>query len=134
MFGSRVLGIAVLQGVIALVAVVAVYLWGIRQGLADDVIRSMSFATLVLSNLGLILVNRSWRLNVWRTFAERRNPTLRWILGLTVVVLVAVLWVPWLRRVFGFGAISIGQAAIAAGAAVAGVCWFEVRKMLRHQQ
>jgi Ca2+-transporting ATPase len=134
MFGGRVLGVAVLQGIIALVAVVAVYLWGIRQGLADDVIRSMSFATLVLSNLGLILVNRSWRLNVWRTFAERRNPALRWILGLTMVVLAAVLWVPWLRRVFGFGAISVGQAALAAVAAVAGVSWFEVRKMLHHHE
>ena len=134
MFGRQVLAVAVLQGVAALVAVVAVYLWGVHEGLAADVIRSMSFATLVLSNLGLILVNRSWRLSVWRTFAERRNPTLKWILGLAIVVLSVVLTVPWLRRVFGFGAVSLGQAALAAVAAVVGVSWFEVHKMLRQHR
>jgi Ca2+-transporting ATPase len=132
MFGPKVLGIAVLQGVSALLAVIAVYLWGIHQGYTADVIRSMSFATLVLSNLGLILVNRSWRLSIWRTAVERRNPTLRWILGLTVLLLAAVLAVPGLRRVFGFGPVSIAQAAVAATAAVLGVCWFELYKVLHH--
>ena len=134
MFGGPVLGVAVLQGVAALVAVVAVYLWGIRQHLPADVIRSISFATLVLSNLGLILVNRSWRLSAWRTFAERKNPTLKWILGLAIAVLTLVLTVPWLRRVFGFGAVSLGQAAVAAAAAIVGVSWFEVRKACRHRR
>ncbi|MEI8240683.1 MAG: cation-translocating P-type ATPase, partial [Actinomycetota bacterium] len=129
MFGPRVLGIAVLQGISALLAVVAVYLWGVHQHVGGDVVRSMSFATLVLSNLGLILVNRSWRLSLWRTFVERRNPTLRWILSLAIALLVALLSVPWLRRVFGFGAITFGQAALAVGAAIVGVCWFELYKV-----
>jgi Ca2+-transporting ATPase len=77
----------------------------------------------------LILVNRSWRLAVWRTFRERHNPTVGWILGGALVVLVALLTVPALRDIFGFGAIGLGDAVVVAAAAAAGLTWFEVAKL-----
>ncbi len=131
MFDRRVLGIAVAQGLSVLAAVLGVYLWGVLGDRADDDVRSLTFATLLLGNLGLILVNRSWRLAVWRTFRERRNPTVGWILGGALVVLVALLTVPVLRDIFGFGAISLGDAVVVAAAAAAGVTWFEVAKLAR---
>jgi Ca2+-transporting ATPase len=129
MFDRRVLGIAVAQGLSVLAAVLGVYLWGVLGGRSDDDVRSLTFATLLLGNLGLILVNRSWRLAVWRTFRERRNPTVGWILGGALVVLVVLLTVPVLRDIFGFGAISLGDAAVVAVAAAAGVTWFELAKL-----
>ncbi len=129
MFDRRVLGIAVAQGLSVLVAVLAVYLWAVLGDRADDDVRSLTFATLLLGNLGLILVNRSWRLAVWRTFRERDNPTVGWILGGALAVLVALLTVPALRDVFGFGAVSLTDAAVVVVAAAAGVTWFEVAKL-----
>jgi Ca2+-transporting ATPase len=93
-------------------------------------VRSVTFATLVLSNLGLILVNRSWRLPVWRTVIERRNPTLKWILGVTLLLLTLMLTVPSLRNAFNFGPVTVLQAAAAVAASVAGVAWFEVYKLV----
>lgn len=129
MFDHRVLGIAIAQGLSVLVAVLAVYLWAVLGDRGDDDVRSLTFATLLLGNLGLILVNRSWRLAVWRTFRERHNPTVGWILGGALAVLVALLTVPALRDVFGFGAIGLADAVIVAAAAAAGVTWFEVAKL-----
>lgn len=130
MFDARTLGIAVAQGAAVLGAVLGVYLWGVLGGRDDDVVRSLTFATLVLGNLGLILVNRSWRLAVWQTFRERRNPTLGWIVGGALAVLVLLLSVPALRDVFGFGPVDVREVAVVVAAAAAGVTWFEVAKLL----
>jgi Ca2+-transporting ATPase len=93
--------IAVLQGLSVLAAVGTVYLWSVLDDRPDTTVRSITFATLVLANLGLILVNRSWRLPVWRTFVERRNPTLKWILMAALTMLVVMLTVPGIRRIGG---------------------------------
>ncbi len=130
MFDRRVLTIAVVQGLSVLAAVVAVYLWSVLGDRPDDSVRSITFATLVLSNLGLILVNRSWRLSIWRTFVERRNPTLKWILASALVLLTLVLTVRGLRNAFSLGSLSFADALVSFVASLAGVAWFEVYKVL----
>lgn len=129
MFGPRVLTIAALQGLSVLASTVAVYLWAVLGGLAEDEVRSITFTVLVVGNLALILVNRSWRLPVWRTFRERRNPAMKWILGGAALVLVSVLTIPGLRHAFNFGAITVNQWGLAILAGFAGVAWFEIYKM-----
>jgi Ca2+-transporting ATPase len=128
MFGRRVLTIALLQGASVLAVVFCVYLWGILTGRSDDVVRSLTFVTLVVSNVALILVNRSWRLSVWRSFRERVNRTLYWILGFAATLLVVLLAVPGLRGAFHFGLISWTDGLIALGAGFVGTLWFEVYK------
>ena len=130
-FGRRVLVIAACQGLSVLAAVVGVYLWSIGSGKADDVVRSLSFATLVIGNLSLILVNRSWRLPVWQTFRERRNRTLKWVVGGAALVLLALLSVPGLRGAFNLGPLAPGDWLLALVAGAAGVAWFEIYKTVR---
>ena len=131
-FGRRVLVIAACQGLSVLAAVVCVYLWSIGSGKADDVVRSLAFATLVIGNLSLILVNRSWRLPVWRTFRERRNRTLKWVVGGAALFLVVLLSVPGLRGAFDLGPLAPGDWLLAVVAGAAGVAWFEIYKTVRH--
>ncbi len=130
-FGRRVLTIAACQGLSVLAAVVGVYLWSLGTGQPDDVIRSVSFATLVIGNLSLILVNRSWRLPVWRTFRERRNRTLKWVVGGAALLLVVLLSVPGLRGAFDLGPLAPGDWLLAVAAGAAGVAWFEIYKSVR---
>ncbi|MEQ4518097.1 cation-translocating P-type ATPase [Pseudarthrobacter sp. B907] len=130
-FGPRVLAIAACQGLSVLAAVVGVYLWNLGAGQPDDVIRSVAFATLVIGNLALILVNRSWRLPVWRTFRERRNRTLKWVVGGAALLLVVLLSVPGLRGAFDLGPLAPGDWLLAVAAGAAGVAWFEIYKTVR---
>jgi Ca2+-transporting ATPase len=127
MFSRRVLTIAALQGLSALAAVFGVYLWSVLNNRPDDVVRSVTFATLVVSNLALILVNRSWRLSIWQSFRERRNPTLKWILA-GAALLVVLLTVPSLRDAFHFGPMKPTDWLVALLAGFVGAAWFEVYK------
>lgn len=128
MFGRRVLAIAALQGLSVLAAVPGAYLWAVLGGRPDDVARSITFAALVIGNLALILINRSWRLSIWQSFRERRNPTLKWILGAAGTLLVVVLTVPGLRTAFRFAPMRPSEWLVALVAGLIGVAWFEVYK------
>ena len=130
MFGRRVLTIAFLQGASVLAAVFAVYVWSILTDHPDDVVRSLTFATLVVGNLALILVNRSWRLSIAGSLRERKNRTLPWILAIAATLLVALLTVPGLQRAFHFGPVSWTEALVALVAGFAGVVWFEAYKAI----
>jgi Ca2+-transporting ATPase len=128
MFGRRQLTIAGLQGISVLAAVLGVYLWTVLGDRPDDVVRSVTFATLVVGNLALILVNRSWRLSIWQSFRQRRNPTVKWILGSAGTLLVVLLSVPGLRSAFHFGPMRPVDWLVALLAGFIGVAWFEVYK------
>jgi Ca2+-transporting ATPase len=107
-----------------------VFLWAVLGDRDDATVRSITFATLVLSNLLLIVVNRSWRLPVWRLVVERRNPTLKWIIALGTGLLGLLLGVPGLRHLFGLGPVRPLDVLVAAGAAMLGLLWFEAYKVL----
>lgn len=122
-----------LQGVAVMAASMVAYLWGIGQHLEPASIRSLTFTTLVLSNLGLIVVNRSWRLSWYRTMRERHNPALGWIMVGAVTLLAALLVAAPLRRVFRLGELSLQALGVSLCATVGGLVWFEVWKWHRRR-
>lgn len=130
---SRIV-ISVLQGLAVLGAVGAVYAWAMSSDQGADVVRSLTFGTLVLSNLGLILVNRSWRLSVLRTLKERKNHAMWWLLGIVLVVLVALFSVPGVRMALDFGVIAPRDLVVPIVAACASVAWFEGYKALHSRR
>lgn len=117
LFGVALLTRGLLQGAMVLLAALLVFLLGVADAHSEDMARSMAFVTLVLGNLGLVLANRSMDSSAFRALL-RPNPALAFVLAVTVVALVLALEVPWLRRLFGFAPLGLGQIAEAAGAAV----------------
>lgn len=131
MFNRRIIALSLAQGLSVLFATLVVYRLSITRGLSEESVRSVSFAAIVMSNLWLILVNRSWRLSFGRALVERRNPTLKWIMIATVTMLACVLFVPIFRDAFEFGSISAFDAGTAMAASIGGVAWFEVYKLIQ---
>ena len=126
----RVMVVSILQGVGVLAAVATVFLWAVNSGRSDAEVRSLTFGSLVVGVIALILVNRSWRLPIWRTFQERHNRTLAVVVLGAGTVLVLLLTVPWLRRAFDLGLLDPGEGLVVLLAGFAGVVWFEVYKAL----
>ena len=120
--------IAALQGLGVLGVAALLYFSLLSVGRAEDEVRTMSFALLVLANLMLILTNRSWTLSILATLRQRRNPTVKWIVSAAVIVLVALVQIPVLRELFNLGTITVMDWAVVCAAALVSVLWFEIYK------
>jgi Ca2+-transporting ATPase len=132
LFGKRILVISLMQGVILLLATLLILGYSLAQGLAEDAARALTFSTLVVGNLGLILVNRSW-LNTIRHVFDKRNPALWWVTGGAFAFLLLTLTVPVLRDVFHFTPMTAPQFLLCAVAGLSSVLWFELYKVFRRQ-
>jgi len=111
------------------VLVAIVYLLALRYGLSPDEARALSFFSLVLAIVSLILVNRSFSSSL-TTALGRPNPTLRWILLAVGAIMAASLLVPWLSELFRFGALHRDDLALAFGVGLAVLVILELVKPL----
>ena len=102
LFGRQMILTGLVQGVGVLAVVLAVYALVLYNGLGEYEARMMSFATLVIANLGLILTNRSWTRSILATL-RTPNAALWWVVGGAAVFLLMALAVPFLRGLFSFG-------------------------------
>jgi hypothetical protein len=69
---------SVLQGGLTFGLVGAIFLIALQRGMPDDEVRALTFISLVLSIVSLILVNRSFSTSLVAAF-RRPNPALAWI-------------------------------------------------------
>ncbi len=132
LFGARMMGLSILQGLVVLAILLAVYRVSLHIGWSTGAARAMTFTTLVVANLALILTNRSWSRPIRMTLGVR-NVALWWVIGGAVLLLTLVLCLPPLRGLFGFDALTAGSVAVCAGAGLLSVVWFEVYKVLAHR-
>jgi Ca2+-transporting ATPase len=130
LFGRRIFLISLWQGIFVLLASLLVLSYALLHGASDEVARTLTFSTLVIGNLGLILVNRSWRHSVLRT-ASKYNPALWWVIVGALVFLLLALSLPILREVFHFAPIEPLQFLYCVAAGLASVLWFELYKILQ---
>jgi Ca2+-transporting ATPase len=122
--------IALAQGFVALAVVLLIYLLGMTRGFGGDELRSLSFVTIVVSNLALICTNRSWSESMVATF-KRPNTAFWWVMGGTLVFLGAVLALPGLRELFRFAPVSPIALLVCCAAGILSVVWFELFKVIR---
>lgn len=136
-FRGRTLLAAVLQGLFALLVVVAAQRAGMMIGHAEgrtqegteSESRALAFAALILSNIALVFVNRSWNRPVYKTLFDK-NRSLWWVSLGTLATLGAVIYVPGLGRLFHFNALHYYDLAIAFGLSFVALLWFEMVKWL----
>ena len=124
---------AVTQGVAALSIVGLSLLLGARAAMPENELRGFVFTVLVLMNVGLIIVNRSFRSSLSEAFL--RPNVMLWILvALVLFVLATALYWPLAQALFGFSPLGMGELSIcvAAGAGLIGL--LEVAKRLWPEQ
>jgi Ca2+-transporting ATPase len=133
LFGLGSAGLALAQGLSVLAIVLAIHATALYLDKDPDEARALSFTTLVLANLGLILANRSWSELIVQTLA-RPNPALWWIVAGTLVFLGLALYTPWLSGMFHFDLLHGHDLALCLAGATAGVIWFELLKLGRRRR
>jgi Ca2+-transporting ATPase len=133
LFTRRTLVLSLLQGFVVLAIVFVVYWIALYQGLDEEKVRALTFATIVVANLCLILTNRSWSDTI---IASLRTPNraLVWVFAGTIICLLLVLYVPGLQDVFRFGTISPVELLACIFAGGISVLWFEGYKIIQQNK
>jgi len=131
LFGRASVVLGLMQGISVLVIVLAVFAAARYRGHSAEDARTLTFATLIVGNLGLILTNRSWSRTFFSMFSVRNNALWGVIIG-APLFLGLVLYVPFLRELFHFTPLHLVDIVFALAAGAASILWFEGMKVLRH--
>jgi Ca2+-transporting ATPase len=125
LFGRKNFFSSFVQGLGVLIAVILVFLWFYNDGNTEDKARTLSFATLVIANIMLIVVNLSGSRSIIKTF-NSKNKALWLVIGGALLSLVIILSVPLLQDVFHFTTVSLTDFLFAALVGVVCVSWFKL--------
>jgi len=129
LFGRRILSMSLLQGLGVLVILAALYGFALHRGQGESEARALAFTTLIIANIGLILINRSWTHTVMATI-RAPNAALWWVIGGAAVFLGLVLEVPVLRELFRFAELHLIDVGVCLAAGAISIGWFEVFKLI----
>ena len=133
LFSGRTITLSLLQGAAVLLVTMLIFWWNLNQGRGEMLARGMAFTTLVLANLGLILSNRFWSMNILAAL-RFANRALYIIIFSTLLILGLVLYVPSLRDLFHFELLHADDIFICLGAAIVCIAWFEIVKYLSRRR
>jgi Ca2+-transporting ATPase len=127
LFTKRTLALSLLQGFVVLAIVLVVYINALARGFSENEVRTLTFTTIVIANLFLILTNRSWSETIVTTL-RTPNKAMWWVFGGTIICLLLVLYVPALQALFGFGTVPFSEIVTCALAGALSTVWFECFK------
>jgi P-type Ca2+ transporter type 2C len=105
LFSRRMIGWSIFQGAWVLLLTAALLAEAVSRHVPDSETRSLTFVSLVMCNLLLILVNRSFSSSIIVAF-QRPNPALSLVLAATTILLAVSLYVPAVRSIFAFSSLS----------------------------
>jgi Ca2+-transporting ATPase len=133
LFDAAVLARGLAQGIGLLALLCGVHVWSSSETHSEDVARAMTFTVLVLSNIGLIYVNRGWDAPPWR-LGRAPNRYFSWMAVATATLLTVVLVIPDVARLFSFTLPPVRMLFIAGAGSMLATLWFEaVKSILRRR-
>jgi len=129
LFGKKTVVQSLMQGLGVLLILTGIFAVSLYRGGDVNDSRALTFTTLVLANLALIMANRSWSLPLFKTFRVPNRAL--WIITTSAIAFLSlVLFVPVLRELFHFSVLHTVDLLICIAAGVLSVIWFEYLKVL----
>jgi Ca2+-transporting ATPase len=130
MFNPKKLLIIALQGLSILLATFVLLIVTTKSGRSELEIRSVTFTSLVLANLLLIIVNLSWRKNIFQILLSA-NRALVIVIVAAIACLAVILYVPFFADLFHLAPLRILDFFIIAPIMFVSILWFEALKLLK---
>ena len=127
LFSMNELLTSFIQGIIIATGVLILYYLFMKQGHSLEETRTIVFTTLMISNIFLTFVNRSFIENFTKTLHYKNNLVLP-VLTLSVLFLVVIHFILPVRNIFGMTSITATDFFLCLGVAAVTVMWFEVYK------
>lgn len=128
LFGKKNIIGGLFQGLSVLAVTIAVFLLALYTGKGEIEARTLTFATLVIANLTLIIANLSWQRSIIKAI-NSENKALWLVIGGALLFLVLVMYVPALRELFHFSVLHFDDMLIVLIAGILSVAWLKLLKI-----
>ncbi len=126
-FNWKELAVSILQGLVITLGTLFTYQYSVYHDFNEAHTRTMVFTVLVMSNVFLTLINRSFYYSILTTIKYKNNMVLL-IIGATLVLLALLLYIKPITLFFSFETITISQLSFCVLVAFIAVIWFELVK------
>jgi Ca2+-transporting ATPase len=129
-FGARKILFSCMQGIGILVISLLVYFIGLKMEYSEKSVRTLTFVTLIVSNIAVILSNRSWTTGFFKILLTP-NKAVKWIIGGAIIFLILILNIPFLLDLFQFEKIGYPEIIVCTLAGFSTITWFEIYKQVK---
>jgi P-type Ca2+ transporter type 2C len=126
-FGAKKIALSCIQGVGILIICLLIYFIGQKMGYTERAVRTFTFVVLMVSNIAVILSNRSWTSNIFQILFTP-NKAVKWVVGGAILFLILILYVPFLLDLFQFEKMGIRETLICVIAGLFSITGFELYK------
>ena len=128
LFSLQNISMALLQGAGLTTIVVGLYFLALHMDYSHATATTLSFGSLVLGNISLIVVSRSKNEHLFRIL-RKTNSSQKWIIGVGIVSFAFLVTVPFLRDRFQFTQPTIEGLLIVIASGLIGIVWYELVKL-----
>jgi len=125
----RDLSVSIVQGLIITLGCLFIYQFSVKNMYSEETTRAMVFGTLIIANIFLTLVNRSFYYSFWTTL-HYKNRLIGGIVTLSFALLLLIIYQPWVASLFQLQALSLYQFLILFTVGFVSVFWFEIFKWI----
>lgn len=127
------LNISIWQGLLITAGTLGIYQYSVSKGFNEELTRTMVFSTLLMANIFLSLINRSFYYSVLTTL-RYKNHLLTGIVIVTVLMLLGMLYIPTVLHFFKFQHPGLPQLMVCVSVAFVSVIWLELYKYLKRRK
>lgn len=122
---------SIIQGLMITAGCLGIGYYYMQQGADSTTVRTIIFITLLFSNIFLTLANRSFKFSIFTTIGYK-NRMVPLIIGITLVFIAAILFIPFARDLFQLTELNFAIISTCFVIALISTFWIEIWKMLKH--
>ena len=131
-FNWKEILISIIQGLVITGGLLLVYQYCAMDSCTENQTRTTVFLTLIVANIFMTLVNRSFHYSIFTTIRYKNN-LVPMIIGITIGITLLLYWVPLFSKFFQFEMITTTQLLVSLGVGMVSVLWIEVYKWMRRR-
>jgi P-type Ca2+ transporter type 2C len=118
---------SIIQGLAITAGTLIIYQYSVAQGWDEATTRTMVFTVMIAANIMLTLVNRSFYYSVFTTLFYKNN-LVALILSITILMTIALIYIPVPAAFFGFTALDLQALSLSILVGLTSVLWYEIIK------
>ena len=131
-FNWKEILLSIIQGLVITAGLLLIYQYCIATCCTENQTRTTVFLTLIVANIFMTLVNRSFHYSIFTTIRYKNN-LVPMIIGITIGITLLLFWIPLFSNFFQFELITTTQLLLSVGVGMVSVLWIEIYKWIRRQ-